>query len=51
MVVSEALKSPKVAAKGPEFDEPISRPPVTMIVKVTVPLTGGVAESVAVTVS
>jgi hypothetical protein len=50
-VVIEGLAELKVAENGPEFEEVITRPPVTVIVKVTVPLTGVVAESVAVTVN
>jgi len=46
-----ALKTPDSAAKGPVFDEVITRPPVTWIWKLTVPVTGMVAESVAVTVN
>jgi hypothetical protein len=45
------LKAPEVAVKGPGFDEVITRPPVTVIVKVTASLTGLAAESVAVTVN
>jgi hypothetical protein len=36
--------------KGAEFDELSTRPPLTVIVKLTVPVTGVLAESVAMTV-
>jgi hypothetical protein len=48
--VSE-LRTPAVEVKGAVFDEVITRPPVTWIWKLTVPVTAGVAPSVAVTVN
>jgi len=45
------LKTPETAVKGPVLDEVITSPPRTWIWKLTVPVTGGVAESVAVTVN
>ena len=47
----EELKTPETACRGLGLDEVITRPPVTWIWKLTVPVTGMAAESVAVTVN